>query len=101
MSKLAPIHPGEVVREDFLHPARLLPEQLAQRIGLPDEAIWNLLAEKAPLTADQALRLARLFATTPEFWLNLQLRYDLRKAEDALSGQLEVILPLDLSEGRG
>lgn len=72
-----PIHPGEILREEYLTPLELTPYAVAKRIGVPRTRIERLAAEQAPVTIDTALRLGRFFGTTPEFWLNLQAVYDL------------------------
>jgi addiction module HigA family antidote len=78
---MRPIHPGEVLREEFLTPMDLSANALAQALGVPPNRISLILAGERGVTADTALRLARAFGTTPEFWLNLQQSYELRLAE--------------------
>ncbi|WGD31980.1 HigA family addiction module antitoxin [Ancylobacter sp. WKF20] len=72
-----PIHPGEVLREEFLAPMGLKPYGLAKALHVPRTRIERLAREEAPVTADTALRLGRYFGTGPEFWMNLQSAYDL------------------------
>lgn len=71
------IHPGEILREEFLVPLRLKPYTLARRLRVPRTRIERLVAERTPVTPDTALRLAKFFGTTPQFWMNMQASYDL------------------------
>lgn len=80
---LPPIHPGEQLREEFMKPYGLSAYRLAKDLGVPVSRIQDLAAERRGITGDTALRLARYFGTTPEFWLNLQRDYDLEQAEIA------------------
>lgn len=91
--RLPPIHPGEVLREEFLVPMKLTPYALAQACGVPRTRIERLAREETPVTADTALRLARYFATTAEFWMGMQAQYDLERAEDAAAAALRRIKP--------
>ena len=77
MTMLANIHPGEVLREEFLIPLGLSAYRLARDIGVPQTRISEILNERRSITADTAERLGRYFNTTPEFWLGLQAEYDL------------------------
>jgi addiction module HigA family antidote len=77
MATIAPIHPGEVLLEDFLSPLEVTQHHLAISIGVPPRRINEIVHGKRRVTADTALRLARYFATTDRFWLDLQTRYDL------------------------
>jgi addiction module HigA family antidote len=90
-SKMRPIHPGEVLREEFLVPLGMSANRLAQAIEVPANRISELIAERRALTADTALRLARALDTSPEFWMNLQLAYELRLAEVELGPALKAI----------
>ena len=92
--KLSPIHPGEILREEFLRPMELTPYTVAQACGVPRTRIERLAREETPVTADTALRLGRYFGTTPSFWMNLQARYDLEVAEDATAADLKRIKPM-------
>lgn len=94
MTKLAPIHPGEVLREEFLLPLGLSAGVVARAIGVPRTRIERLANEQVDLSPDTALRLARLFGTSAEFWMNLQSRYSLETAVDALGSELERIEPM-------
>ena len=91
--RLPPIHPGEVLREDFLLPLGLTPYAIAQACGVPRTRIERLAREETPVTADTALRLSRYFGTTPEFWMGMQAQYDLERAQDAAATALRRIQP--------
>lgn len=78
---MRPIHPGEILREEYLVPLDMSANALAQAIGVPANRISAIVAGERGVTADTALRLARAFGTTPTFWLNLQQAYELRLAE--------------------
>jgi addiction module HigA family antidote len=94
MSKqLAPVHPGEVLREDFLVPMKLSPYAVARECGVPRTRIERLAREQTAVTADTALRLARYLGTTPEFWMNMQAQYDLERAADQMTVTLRKIAP--------
>jgi addiction module HigA family antidote len=93
MKKLAPMHPGEVLREEFLGPLGLAPYSVAKMLGVPRTRIERIAAEKIGITADTALRLARLFGTSAEFWLNLQSRYDMLTAQKEIGRELNKIKP--------
>jgi addiction module HigA family antidote len=93
-SRLAPVHPGEVLREEFLRPLGLSAGAVARAIGVPRTRIERLSAEQVELSANTALRLARYFGTSPGFWMNLQSRYALDRAEDAAATALACITPL-------
>jgi len=94
MATLAPIHPGEVLLEDFLTPLEVTQHRLAISIGVPPRRINEIVHGKRRITADTALRLARYFGTTDRFWLNLQTRYDLETEKDHLGTALDQIRPL-------
>ncbi len=87
--KLAPVHPGEVLQEEFLKPMGLSQNRLALQVGVPPRRINEIVLGKRGITADTALRLARYFSTSPQFWLGLQMDYDLDVAADALAERLE------------
>jgi addiction module HigA family antidote len=78
--KLSPVHPGEILLEEFLHPLGLSQNRLSRDLAVPAQRINEIVREKRAITVDTALRLARYFHTTPRFWLNLQMRYDLEMA---------------------
>jgi antitoxin HigA-1 len=86
--KLAPVHPGEVLLEEFLKPLELSQTRLALSMGVPPRRINEIVLGKRRVTAETALRLARYFDTTPQFWLGLQADYDLDVAADALGERL-------------
>lgn len=94
MANIDPIHPGEVLLEEFLGPLDVTQHRLAVSIGVPPRRINEIVHGKRRITADTALRLARYFGTTDRFWLNLQTRYDLEVERDRLAGTLEAIHPL-------
>ena len=87
--KLAPVHPGEVLLEEFLRPMGVSQNHLAMRIGVPARRINEIVLGKRRITADTALRLARYFGTSAKFWLGLQMDYDLDVAADELGQRLE------------
>ncbi len=80
-NQMRPIHPGEILREEFVAPLGLSGNALARALCVPANRVNAILKETRNLTADTALRLARFFGTTPEFWMNLQKTYELRLAE--------------------
>jgi len=80
-SQLSPLHPGEVLREEFMEPYNLTPYALAKACDIPRTRIERIAREEMGITADTALRLAKFFGTTPEFWMTLQNRYELEIAE--------------------
>lgn len=87
--KLKPVHPGEVLQEEFLKPMGLSQNRLALDIGVPTRRINEIVLGKRRITADTALRLARYFGMSPQFWLGLQMDYDLDITADALADRLE------------
>jgi addiction module HigA family antidote len=90
---LAPVHPGEILREEFLRPLTMTPYALAKACHVPRTRFERLASERTPVTPDTALRLARYFRTTPEFWLNLQARYDIETARRSVAEDIEAIKP--------
>ncbi|MBD3852994.1 MAG: HigA family addiction module antidote protein [Acidobacteria bacterium] len=84
-----PIHPGEILMEEFLEPLGISQYRLAKDISVPPRRINEIVHGKRSITADTALRLARFFGTTDRFWLNLQVRYDLEVEKDRLVDVLE------------
>ncbi|HEY4721119.1 MAG TPA: HigA family addiction module antitoxin [Anaerolineae bacterium] len=88
-TKLRPIHPGEVLLEEFLKPMNLSQNRLALDIGVPARRINEIVLGKRSVTVDTALRLARYFGTSPQFWLGLQMDYDLDVAMDAMESRLK------------
>tara|TARA_R110002020_G_scaffold227121_2_gene437742 strand:+ start:401 stop:709 length:309 start_codon:yes stop_codon:yes gene_type:complete len=87
------IHPGEILREDFLSPLAITPYALAKALHVPRTRIERLAREETPVTVDTALRLARYFETTPELWLNLQRSYDLQLETDRKRDEIAAIIP--------
>ncbi len=87
--KMSPLHPGEILFEDFLKPMGLSQNRLALDIRVPARRINEIVLGKRRITADTALRLAKYFNMSPQFWLGLQLDYDLDVAEDKLADRLE------------
>jgi len=86
--KLKPVHPGEILREEFLVPLGLSMNRLALDLRVPVTRIADLVNERRGITGDTALRLGRYFSNAPAFWMNLQSRYDLEVAEDELSAKV-------------
>lgn len=93
--RLPPIHPGEVLLEDFMKPLGLSQYRVAQDIGVPPLRISQIVNGKRAITADTAMRLARYFGTSPDVWLRLQARYDLEVAErehgDRITREVKVL----------
>ena len=80
-NKMRPIHPGEIIREEYLVPLQMTAHALAMALHVPAPRINDIVRERRAITPDTALRLARYFNTTPQFWLNLQNSFDLKLAE--------------------
>jgi addiction module HigA family antidote len=96
--KLSPIHPGEVLLEEFIKPMSLSQNRLAIDIGVDARRINEIVLGKRSVTADTALRLARFFGNSPQFWLGLQTQYDLDVTEDLLGKRLErEVRPLEMT----
>lgn len=89
--RLANVHPGDVLREDFLGPMDITPYRLAKDTGLSQTHIGDILRGERSVTAATALRLAAYFGTTARFWLNLQASYDLEEAQEKLATEIEAI----------
>lgn len=87
--KLDPVHPGEVLLEEFLTPLELSQYRLAHSISVPPRRINEIVHGNRAISADTALRLSRFFGTTAQFWLNLQARYDLETERDRLGARLQ------------
>ncbi len=87
--KLAPVHPGEILLEDFLKPLALSQYRVAKGLAVPPRRINEIILGKRSVSADTALRLARFFGTSPRFWLNLQIAYDLDVQTDRLAKRLQ------------
>jgi addiction module HigA family antidote len=94
VKKLKPIHPGEILKEEFLLPMKISQYRLATDIGVPPRRINEIVHEKRSISADTALRLSKYFGTSERFWLNLQARYDLDKEKDRIEKELANIQPI-------
>ena len=94
---LPAVHPGEVLDELYLRPLEMSPGALAKRLGVPRTRIERLVAQSTSLTSDTALRLARFFNTTPQFWMTMQTSYDLKVQAEATRAELEKIKPLEVA----
>ena len=92
--KLPPVHPGEILMEDFLKGMGITQHKLAVSIGVPPRRINEIVHGKRAVTADTALRLAKFFEMSPQFWLGLQAQYDLDGAEDRIRSEIERIQPV-------
>lgn len=90
-----PIHPGEYLREEFMKPLGLSAGMLARKLKLPRTRIERIVREEVGMSADTALRLARYFGTTPQFWMNFQQAHELAASEKELHSELESIEPLN------
>lgn len=88
---LPPVHPGEILREEYLVPLNMSAGALAKRLGVPRTRIERLASEQTGVTPDTALRLGKFFSTTPEFWMNMQASYDLKMLAVSLASDLAAI----------
>ena len=95
--KWAPVHPGEVLMEDFINGFGITQNKLAVSIGVPPRRINEIVHGKRAITADTALRLGRYFGIDPQFWLNLQTHYELELAKDRVAEQIAAITPLKVA----
>lgn len=96
---MRPIHPGEILREEYLAPLAMSSNALAGALRLTPARVNDIVREKRGITPDTALRLSRYFGTTPEFWLNLQMAYELRKAIQTEGKMImETIQPREMAE---
>jgi addiction module HigA family antidote len=93
------IHPGEILREEFLKPMNLSVYRLAKEIHVPAPRVNDIVLEKRGISAETAIRLARFFGTTEQFWMNLQSSYEIRKAKVDLQGEVQKIRP-QAAQGR-
>jgi addiction module HigA family antidote len=91
---IPPIHPGEILRGEYLAPLKLKPYTLAKKLRVPRTRIERLVSELTPVTPDTALRLARFFGTTPQFWMNMQAACDLATEAEAKKEEIAKIDPL-------
>jgi antitoxin HigA-1 len=87
--RLPPIHPGEILREEFLSPLGMTSHELAMALRVPATRINDIVNEKRGITADTALRLSRYFGTTPRFWMNMQASWELEVTDDRLGHSVE------------
>jgi antitoxin HigA-1 len=87
--KLKPVHPGEILREEFMKPLKLSMNRMAMDLRVPVTRIADIANERRGITADTALRFARYFKNSARFWMNLQTRYDLEVAEDEIAAKVE------------
>src|SRR5260221_9619412 len=87
--RLKRVHPGEILREEFMAPLGLSMSKVAMALRVPVTRIADIVNERRGITADSALRFARYFRNSPAFWMNLQTRYDLEVAEDEIARQVE------------
>ena len=96
--KLTPVHPGEILREEFMAPRKLNPHQLSLALRVSAPAIYEIVNEKRGISPEMALRLARAFGTTPEFWANLQTHFDLEVTRDREQRKVdEEVQPITVS----
>jgi addiction module HigA family antidote len=91
LDTLRNIHPGEVLKEEFLDPLEISAYRLAKETGIPQTRISDIIHERRRITADTALRLAKFFGTTPRFWIGLQNDYDLEEQQKVIAKDLEAI----------
>ena len=91
MNKITPIHPGEILSEDFLKPMGISGYKLAKALLIDQTRVSEIIKGKRSITTDTALRLAKFFCTTPEFWVNIPARYDMETMRDALKEDLDNI----------
>ncbi|AWB19739.1 addiction module antidote protein, HigA family [Methylobacterium currus] len=94
LAGLAPTHPGEILREDILPAVNLPKTEIARRLGISRQTLYDLIEERQPVTPAMALRLGRLFGNAPEFWVNLQRDHDLRTLEVRMASELAAIEPI-------
>lgn len=95
--KWPPVHPGEILLQDFINGFGITQNRLSVAIGVPPRRINEIVHGKRRITADTALRLGRYFGTSAQFWLNLQTHYDLDLAEDRVADQIDAIKPLQVA----
>ncbi|UDF29968.1 UNVERIFIED_ORG: HigA family addiction module antidote protein [Roseateles sp. XES5] len=99
-SILPPIHPGEILREEYLVPLDMSAGALAKKLGVPRTRIERLATEQSAVTTDTALRLAKFFKTTPEFWMNMQASYDIKIAFAELEDELASIPEIENDDAK-
>jgi addiction module HigA family antidote len=91
--RLENIHPGEILQEEFLKPMSISAYRLAKETRMPNTRVSEILRHKRRITADTALRLSKFFGTSPEFWLNLQMEFDLREERQEKADEIDSITP--------
>ncbi len=96
MNKMRAIHPGEIIKEEYLEPLNMSASALAVALRVPAPRINDVIKQKRGVSIDTALRLARYFNTTPQFWMNLQNSYDLKMAEQSIARIENEIIPLQI-----
>jgi len=94
MNNMRPIHPGEIIKEEYLEPLNMSANALAVALRVPAPRINDVIRQKRGISIDTALRLARYFNTTPQFWMNLQISYDLKMAKQNMAKIKNEIIPL-------
>jgi len=100
INRMRPIHPGEVLREEFLKPAGMSPHALSVALRVSAPRVNDIVRERRRISVETAMRLGRFFNTTAAFWLNLQTAYDLRKAEQTLRARIEQeVSPMNAASG--
>jgi len=98
MPKLKPVHPGEILREEFMIPLKLNPHKLAIALRVPAPGVYEIVKEERAVSTEMALRLARFLGTTPEFWVNLQAHFDLETARDKDQRKVnQEVRPIEMS----
>ena len=97
VATLPPMHPGEVLREEFLLPLKVSAGALAKACGVPRTRIERIASEKLGISGDTAIRLARVLKTTPELWMNLQSRYEIQTARATVGDLVEKLRPLEVA----
>ena len=96
MEKLPNIHPGEILKEEFLIPMGISAYKLSKSIGVQQTRISLIIKGERGITADTAMRLSKYFGTTPEFWMNLQREHDLRKVKSEIQDIIDGIIPVSV-----
>ena len=97
MNNMRPIHPGEIIKEEYLAPVDMSVNALAIALRIPAPRINDVVRQKRAISVDTALRLARYFSTTAQFWLNLQTSYDLKIAQQSMANIVDEISPLKVA----
>jgi len=93
--RIAPIHPGEVLLEDFLNPMEITAYRLAKQTMIDQTRVSEIIRGKRSISVDTALRLSKFFGTTPEFWINIQTQFDLENKKEELADDLSRIQPVN------